>query len=145
MPKTIKTIIVLIALFVVLFLGYLYLRSTPEIALVTDKFEYIEGEYPKIKISNNTEETVCFSSCYPFYLERKDGEWVRYEYDKCREEEKANYCIEAGGSKTFEILTPYAEPGIHRVHVSACLSCEEGQRFMIGENYYSNDFKITNF
>jgi hypothetical protein len=145
MSKTIKTVIILIALFVVLFLSYLYLRSTSEVVLMTDKFEYVEGENPKIKISNNTEETVCFSSCYPFYLERKDEEWARYKYDICDKEDRASYCIEAKGNKTFEVLTPYAEPGIHRIQVSACLSCEIGQNFVIGENYYSNDFKITNF
>jgi hypothetical protein len=145
MSKTIKTLIVLIIVAVVLFLSFLFLRSTPEIVLATDKFEYIEGEYPKIKISNNTGETVCFSSCYPFYLEKKDGDWVKYEYSKCNKADKADYCIEAGDSKSFEILTPYAEPGMHRVQVSACLSCNKGQDFIIGEKYYSNDFKITNF
>lgn len=145
MSKTIKTAIISIFLFIIIFLGYLYFRSTPEVVLLTDKFEYIEGEYPKIKISNNTEETICFSSCYPFYLERKDKEWAKYEYNRCKKEDRADYCIEKEDSKTFEILTPYAETGIHRVHVSACLSCKPGQKFITEKDYYSNNFKITNF
>lgn len=145
MSKIAKILITLIVVLIIAFLGYLYFKSIPEVVLITDRFEYIEGESPKVTISNNTEETICFSSCYPFYLERKNDEWVSYRYNKCKKEDVATYCINKGEKKTFEISAPYAEPGVHRIHVSACLGCIAGQKFYTDKEYYSNDFKITSF
>ena len=77
-------IFVLIILVIGFYWGFViwetYYKTPRAIALIrTDKTEYQPGENLKIKIKNNFKEQICFSSCYPYLLEKKNGEWKNGE------------------------------------------------------------------
>jgi len=112
------------------------------INVITDNGSYGTGDSLKIKIENNSEEKICFSSCYPYYFEKKNGEWIDYEYVECPDGNRAEDCINPEATKAFELVIPKVKEGIHRIALSACLSCNYNESFEEDKRFYSNTFII---
>jgi len=110
----------------------------------TYQTEYAEGENPRIKINNNTDKTICFSSCYPYYLEKDDGSSQAYNYGSCPYADVAQPCMKPGDVKAFEILLDKMkiDKGTHRIAVPACVDCALQESFRRDEWFYSNEFVI---
>jgi hypothetical protein len=106
--------------------------------------EYAKGENPKIKINNTTDKTICFSSCYPYYLEKDDGSSQAYRYGACPYPDIAETCMKPGEVKAFEILLDKTEieKGAHRIAVPACVGCALQESFRRDAWFYSNEFVV---
>ena len=86
-----------------------YIRySFASVLISTEKSKYLNGESLKLKIVNNSGETLCFSTCYPYFLEKKDKNWETYTYVECDHDNIHNGCIEDGKKKAFELTLPKA-------------------------------------
>lgn len=110
-----------------------------------DKNSYNIGGMAKIKISNTSNQKMCFSSCYPYYLEIKNEKgFESYSYLECEAPNLAEKCVNPGETKAFEFQLAYARKGIHRLAISSCSSCEEGKEFKAEKWLYSNEFHINN-
>ncbi len=114
-------------------------------SILTERKEYQNGENLKLKITNNTGKKLCFSTCFPYYLERKDEKWKSYPYIECKRDDIHNGCIEDKKDKGFELVLPREEdiePGLHRIAVPVCVECKEGEVFKEETWFYSNEFII---
>lgn len=148
--KKVLILIILIVILIVLIVGWLVLRGyqhqtkKEEARVITYKTEYPEGENPKIKIENNTDKKFCFSSCYPYYLEKNNGEFKSYNYSDCPEADTVENCIEPGQIKAFELILDKMEidQGPHRVAIPACINCALQENFRKDTWFYSNEFII---
>ena len=118
-------------------------KTSEKLNVVIDKAEYKIGESLKIKIENNLEKNVCFSSCYPYYWEKKENiGWEDYRYVDCPNSDLATYCVGPEEIKAFEIAIPSVELGLHRIAISACLECQFQEKFQEEQRFYSSDFII---
>ncbi|MDP2910366.1 MAG: hypothetical protein Q8N58_01080 [bacterium] len=113
-----------------------------EVEIITDNGSYNVGDSLKIKIENNLEEEICFSSCYPYYFERKNGNWIDYNYVPCSDGNMSEYCINPKGIKAFELVIPGVKEGTHRIALSACVGCNFNESFEEDKIFYSNPFII---
>lgn len=113
-----------------------------EVKIITDTESYNKGDSLKIKIENNLNKSVCFSSCYPYYFEKKNGEWVDYDYMNCPNGDLPKDCIDSKNTKAFELVIPDVGEGIHRLALSACLGCNFEDSFKEDQKFYSNTFII---
>lgn len=111
-----------------------------EIKVITEKKEYQLGEALKIKIENNLKKVICFSSCYPYYFEKKDGGWISYHYESCPNSDLVDSCINPKQVKAYEIVTPALKTGLHRLALPACLGCSAQEKFHGDKWLYSNEF-----
>jgi hypothetical protein len=145
--KKVSILIILVVILLVLIIGWLALRGyqIKKATVTTYKTEYSEGENPRIKIENHTGERICFSSCYPYYLEKNNGKgFASYKYDDCQETDIVQTCIEPAQIKAFELLLEdmRLDKGAHRVAVPACVGCVFQEKFRKDEWFYSNEFII---
>ena len=146
--KKFLILIVLIIFLIFLGVGWLgwkgYQTTIKGISISTNQKEYTRGDNPKIKIKNNLRKTVCFSSCYPYYLERNNGALKSYHYNDCLFPDMAEICIEPGQVKAFELLLDKMEieGSTHRVAVPACIGCALKENFRKDNFFYSNKFII---
>jgi len=146
--KKFLILIVLITFLILLGIGWLgwkgYQTTIKGISISTNQEEYARGDNPKIKIKNNLRKTVCFSSCYPYYLERNNGALKSYHYNDCLFPDVAEICIEPGQVKAFELLLDKMEieGATHRVAVPACIGCALKENFRKDNFFYSNKFII---
>lgn len=113
-----------------------------KVSVVTDKGGYVLGEALKVKIVNSAKDTICFSACYPYEFERKVNAWQKYSYPSCDKPDVAEWCIESGKTKAFEIALDSVREGIHRLAIPACLNCNLGGVFQQDLKLYSNNFDI---
>jgi len=115
-----------------------------ELSISTYQQEYNANENPKIKIENKSAESICFSSCYPYYLDKKDGTSKSYTYSSCPHEDVVENCINPDQVKAFELILDHmgAEKGLHRIAVPACVGCALNQNFRQDKFFYSNEFVI---
>lgn len=118
------------------------LKETGKVNVITDAEVYKIGSALKVKIENNSNKDICFSSCYPYYFEKKSGEWIFYNYEACPKKDLANYCIDSKTVKAFELIIPSISAGIHRIAVSACIECNTSELFKQDQKFYSNNFDI---
>lgn len=112
------------------------------VLIQTDKTEYQSGDNLKVKIKNNLWQTISFSSCYPYYLERKNENWERYPYVECQSLNLNGNPIIPGKEKMFEISLPTVPEGLHRLSIPVCISCKENEPFREDKVFYSNEFLI---
>jgi len=141
--------IILIIFLIFLGIGWLgwrgYQTTVRGILISTNQKEYAKGDNPKIKIKNNLRKTVCFSSCYPYYLEKNNGSLKSYHYNNnCLFPDLAETCIEPGEVKAFELLLDKMEIAqtTHRIAVPACIGCALKENFRKDKIFYSNRFTI---
>lgn len=146
--RKVLILIILIVILIVLIIGGLtwkgYKIKKEETTITTYKTEYLEGENPRVKIENNLREKICFSSCYPYYLESNNGGFKSYKYGNCSRDNVVETCIEPGQIKTFELILDKTktEKGIHRIAVPACIGCALQDNFREDKFFYSNEFII---
>lgn len=148
--------LILIPVFLVLFLAIWWVWKSfsfsGNILISTDKSEYERGksiiEYERgksiiVKIVNETNKNVCFSSCYPYYLEKKNGDWKSYLYDHCPKMDLIGNCIKPKSEKFFQIEDlSYAKEGLHRLAIPVCIGCNLVDNFKEDKRFYSNEFSI---
>ncbi|PIR71887.1 MAG: hypothetical protein COU42_03230 [Candidatus Nealsonbacteria bacterium CG10_big_fil_rev_8_21_14_0_10_36_24] len=131
-------------IFIVLIVFLIFPKTPKEknINVLTDKTEYMAGEVLKIKIDNNLKESICFSSCYPYYIQKKSDNWENYRYVDCPKEDITENCVEPKQIKAFELTLPKIEEGFHRLAISACLGCRFSEEFKEDQKFYSNNFIV---
>ena len=149
MKKVIIAIIVIILVVIVMliFLFWKGFQISKEkgLSVLTYEKEYQTGENPKVKITNNSPERICFSSCYPYYLEKNNGSPLKsYQYGNCPHPDVAEICMAPREVKLFEILLDNMtlEKGHHRVAIPACIRCALRENFRKDKFFYSNEFMI---
>lgn len=113
-----------------------------EVTAVTDKQEYIKGEEVlKVKIENTSEKKICFSSCSPFYLQKKGDGYDGFNYKECLDD-LAETCVDPSGVKAFAINLPSKVEGEYLLAIPACVGCSAQQKFREDQKIYSNEFVI---
>lgn len=133
----------LIGILVALLLVLVFLLKAPqEVIVTTEKTEYGLGEAPTMTIRNNLASNICISSCYPYYLEKNNGEWNSYLYEECKEPDLVEMCIESNHAKSLELIISATDSGLHRIAVPFCVNCQVGEKFEENERFYSNEFTI---
>lgn len=120
-------------------------RSEGRIVIETSKNVYSKDEKIRIVIKNNLKENICFSSCYPFYLERRSSSWEVYPYVECKKKDIITTCINSGKEKIFETVgspLQWISSGLHRLLIPACVGCKVGDEFRENRKFYSNEFQV---
>lgn len=145
--KDIVLSVILIILIVFIFLGFVKnfkkYFAVASASVLTYQNEYQSGDNLKVKITNNLGKNICFSTCYPYRLEKKDKTWQSYKYVECGHDNIHNGCIEDGETKAFELTLPEFLSGIHRLAIPICsTTCGEGQSFREESILYSNEFIV---
>lgn len=144
MSNQTKIIIGILAV-VVLFGGFLLWKNyqpAGNILIQTDKTEYQPGDTLKVKIKNSLRKNISFSSCYPYYLERKNEKWESYKYAECQKLNGNGHYIAPGQEKAFEIVLPETIDGLHRLAIPLCIDCKNDNFFREDKWLYSNEFLI---
>ena len=113
-----------------------------EVNIITDSKEYGTGDVLKVKIENNLKENICFSSCYPYNIEKESRGWSSYDYENCLDNNLNENCVGSREVKAFELVIPSIDKGSHRLSISACIGCNADQVFQQGQKFYSNNFII---
>ena len=119
-----------------------YSAKTALVSIKTDKMEYDKNGILKMAIKNNLWENICFSSCYPYYIEKKDGDWKAYSYSNCSQSNINDICLNAHQAKFFEINLSFIAAGLHRLVIPACLNCKNNDTFKEDTKFYSNEFSV---
>ncbi|MBU2545397.1 hypothetical protein KKC65_03030 [Patescibacteria group bacterium] len=132
----------LIILVIIVTLSFLIPRNVEGVKVNTDGSDYSVGDKLRIKIENNLEEKICFSSCYPYYFEKNEGAWNNYRYKECPEEDIIYDCVDSNKVKAFELEIPTVKTGIHRIALPACIGCSADDLFNENNRFYSNDFNV---
>ena len=140
--KVLIGILVVSALSAILFLLLFQKSGAAEISL--DRAEYSPGEALEVTVKNDFDREICFSSCYPYLVEIRDGngEWKEYVYQDCPEAARAVDCVPPRDSKKFRVALEDMLTGIHRLKVPFCLECAAGENFRPEQTLYSPVFEI---
>ncbi len=146
MDSKVKILILVLIVFVVVD-GWLIWKwqsdsIKEEVLIFTDKETYDKEGNLKIVIENDTKTSVCFSSCYPYLLEKNEGVWKAYFYEECKTSNLNKICLEAGKVKAFQIRLNLIKEGLHRIALPACVGCNIGEDFKEVGRFYSNEFII---
>ena len=138
-------ILISVLLIVILIYGFLIWKNyqtTGSVLIQTDKTEYQPGDILKVKIKNDFRKNISFSSCYPYYLEKKNENWAGYKYTKCQDLGENWYYVEPNKEKAFEIVLPEVSDGLHRLAIPICIGCKDKESFREDKRFYSNEFWI---
>jgi len=119
-----------------------YFMASASLIITTEKAEYLAGDNLRLKIKNDSGKELCFSTCYPYFLERKEENWERYNYVECKQTNIHNGCIKSEKEKAFELTLPEVEAGLHRLVVPVCSECKPEEGFKEETEFYSNEFLI---
>jgi hypothetical protein len=118
--KASHKIILIGAAVVCILLLFVLLERSKGVEVSTDKNDYATGGELLVDVRNNFGAAVCFSSCYPYYLEeKKDDQWVPYEYGDCLKQDAVATCIPQNETKKFRITLSQADRGLHRIKIPA--------------------------
>lgn len=136
-------ILTVILILVVSWMGWRgYQLQKGKILITTDGTEYEAGRILRVQIKNNSWENICFSSCYPYYLEKKNTKWESYKYVECHDFNGNGNCIDAQKEKFFELTLPKISKGLHRLAVPVCGGCQSEDFFKEDKRFYSNEFTV---
>jgi len=137
----IKILLTLLALGVMI---SLFLWFAKPVRAVTDRVEYKIGDALEITIQNSLDKPICFSSCYPYLVEKRDkkGNWISYSYSACDDQDLPSNCMAAGAKKIFRLALDEAENGLNRLKIPVCVDCGN-QPFQADFTYYSNNFRVN--
>ncbi len=146
-PLTIiPKVIIVVLILIIIGLGFSFLKVakyTRSVNIITDKTEYSNESALKVKIENGLKEKICFSSCYPYYLEKKNTGWEGYNYSDCLKDNLNDKCVDAKQVKAFEIKLPSLEKGTYRLAIPICAGCNVPEKFKKDQWFYSNEFIIN--
>lgn len=119
--------------------------SKATIAAFTEKNTYSLNDELKVQINNDESQRICFSSCYPYVVQSRDGSWDNYPYPACESNNVADTCVEPGETKAFAISLGemFLEPKMNRLALPACVGCALGEQFRVDKIIYTNEFQIT--
>lgn len=137
-----KFLIVAIGLSVLVVIVFIVFSFFQKVKVITDKKEYLTSENLRVKIKNNLTKTICLSSCYPYYFEKKDGTWQSDHYEDCPNSNLVENCINPRQTKAFETVIPSITTGLYRLALPACLGCNLQEKFREDEWFYSSEFTI---
>jgi len=138
-----KTLLIAILLFLAVLASGFFLWKSQKLVVVTDKEEYIDGAALRLKVrSLFFNKETCFSSCYPYFLEKKEEDWRGYKYKSCPFPDRIGKCLSPGEMRAFATSLPDVVPGIYRISVPVCQDCSFGQEFRETSKFYSNNFEI---
>jgi len=140
-----KNKFLIIGIGLIILIAIILVLSPPEgkeVNIITEKTEYQTGDALKINIENNLKETVCFSSCFPYYWEKKNGGWKGYDYTSCPDGNLIEKCIASKEVKAFELGIPSIGVGVYRLAIPACVGCNLKETFKENQWLYSNEFII---
>ena len=149
MQKSAKLLMFVSAFLLLVFAGvaFLYFKATPKdysVSVVTEKGKYANGEELKVEIDNNEGDSICFSSCYPYFMQIvKGGNWQNYKYSDCQKDDVVEKCISSKDLKAFGITLDSVQSAIHRLAIPACIGCSVGDKFRVDKVFYSNEFEIN--
>lgn len=133
-------------LFISLVLSFLWSwyfdAGTLRLLISTDRIDYNSDGTLKVAVKNNSLRSVCLSSCYPYYLEKKNGSFETFLYSDCQRENLNQACIEPRQSKYFETTLPSLQAGSYRLAIPACVGCQAEESFKEDQKFYSNGFTI---
>jgi len=118
-----------------------------QVSIDTQKIEYAKDEkLLKLNIKSYALTKICFSSCYPYYIQKKDGSWKDYPLAKCEEQNVATDCVgsfgKIGRGIDLDQWRSFLESDSHRLALPACIGCNAGDPFKVDKTFYSNEFKI---
>ena len=135
-------ILVVSALSSVLFLLLFQKSGAAEISL--NRTEYDSSGTLEVAVKNDFGQEICFSSCYPYLAEIRDGngEWKEYVYQDCPETAVAADCVPPRDSKKFRVVLEDMPAGAHRLKIPFCLECAGGEVFQAEQALYSPVFEI---
>lgn len=131
-----------VLIIIIIFSGVWLSLEEKKVEVLTDKTEYQKEESLNVNIKNNLTENICFSSCYPYLLEKQNGEWKSYDYGECQKSDVNETCIESGQIRDFEITLSQTEEDYHRIAIPICIDCKLGEEFKESKRFYSNEFTI---
>ena len=144
--KVLITIIVLSVLILIVVIGTNFglFNSSEKIVVSTNKQNYQIEDLLKVQIENNSNDDFCFSSCYPYYIERESEKgWESYSYEKCTSDDLVDKCLNTKEEKAFQFTLPFLEKGLHRLAIPVCVSCNILESFEQEKWIYSNEFIIN--
>jgi len=147
MIKDFKVPIYLLIFIVVLIIisaiiDYFFSSQIRSVEITTTENEYKTGAVLVINIKNNSDQKICFSSCYPYYFEQQNQGWKSYSYASCPKPDLNENCTEPRAVKSFEIILPALQNGVHRLAVPVCIGCVIRETFKEQKWFYSNEFVI---
>jgi len=103
---------------------------------------YKQGNNPQLKIENYLGASICFSTNFPYYIEKKIGEeWKEYKYLGPDGEDFITKCMSPRDIKAFELISPIRK-GLHKIAIPVCSNCKIGQKFNESERFYSDQFIV---
>ena len=141
LPTILIAVVVILIVGIILIIGVVF--KAQRVKIETDKQEYANGDSLKVNIRNNLRDNICFSSCYPYYLERENGEgWKSYSYSNCLTANIVDKCIEPKNIKAFKLVLSSLEKGIHRLAVPVCINCNNQETFREDNKFYSKEFIV---
>ncbi len=133
-------------LFVFVSLGFILVLAFEKQTLIVSlsKENYNNKEEIEIKIKNYffTKE-LCFSTCRPYLLEKKEEVWYGYHYSDCAFPDKIEKCIKPLETKTFHLFLPDLPPSTYRLVIPVCNDCYFAQIFQETLRFYSKAFEIN--
>ncbi len=146
-PKDFLIVIILIVFAGIVFwqMGDHFYHLLPqEVLIITKEPVYGSNDTLSLAIKNILPGKICFSSCYPYYLEIKNAEkWKTYEYyENCPHPDLIESCIDPGYARFFSIDLPSISPGLHRIRVPVTVDENIGEEFREDKFYHSNEFII---
>jgi len=118
-----------------------------QLDVVTQKTEYtFHDGMIMLNIKSYAPEKICFSSCHPYSIQRKDGIWEDYPSADCLQQNLVAECVDAFGliGRGIELdqWQSFLSSDLHRLALPACIGCKEGEPFRADKTFYSNEFQI---
>lgn len=117
--------------------------SQPPVSIELNKQMYNRGEEIRITVRNNSFGQICFSSCFPYYLQRKDKNWHSYDYPSCPEKNMNIPCLSSGQTRKFKFeLGQSLQDGLHRIAVPINKKATAGEGFEEDQKVHSPPFEV---
>lgn len=141
LPITVFCLIIVLII-VILFAGFSLAFKSRGVKIITQQTEYGAGDSLKLKTENFLGKDVCFSACYPYYIESKEAGWAADEYSQCSVANLAEKCLAPKEMRALESFLPNLNKGTYRLAVPVCVGCNAQEAFKPDRWFYSNEFII---
>ena len=114
-----------------------------DVSVELSKDIYKRGEEMQLTVGNNSFKKICFSTCFPYYLQYKEENWNTYNYPSCSEKNLNMPCVSPGESKTFSFsLNKKLREKIHRLAIPINRGGEKGSKFEEDQKVHSEIFDV---
>lgn len=137
-----KKIITGVLLLTFLLIAVFVVRNR-EVVIEVEREAYSVGDPMRVVVKNGLlNSEICFSSCYPYFFQKKNDLWEEYSYHNCDFEDKIVKCVKPLRRKVFQTSVPNILNGTYRISVPVCENCSLGTVFSEEDRFYSNEFEI---